>query len=376
MFISPERNHGDAPGGPDGQNRKLAAAAHGPGICDDLDERQAVSSGRDIAAVVWFGKMIFHGISLTWGLWEAMIESRVRFRHLQTFLEVARQKSVVKAAGLLNVSQPAVTKTIRELEAALGVAVFEREGRGIKITRSGEIFMRHAGQAITALRQGIDSVANGDADSGPPIRIGALPTVSARIMPYAMSLFLEEKTGSTIKIVTGENAVLLDQLRLGELDLVVGRLAEPEKMAGFFFEHLYSEQVLFVVRAGHPLALRSEGLFGRLGEFPVLMPTRGSVIRPFVERFFITHGITAIPTQIETVSDSFGRAFVRQSDAVWIISAGVVADDVRSGALVSLPVDTGETKGPVGLTMRTDTAPSPAFSILLQTIREAARRKA
>lgn len=304
-----------------------------------------------------------------------MIDNRVRFRHLQTFLEVARQRSVVKAAALLNVSQPAVTKTIRELEEALGVAVFERDGRGTKITRSGEIFMRHAGQAITALRQGIDSVANGDASSGPPIRIGALPTVSASIMPHAMSLFLKEKTGSTIKIVTGENAVMLEQLRLGELDLVVGRLAEPERMTGFFFEHLYSEQVLFVVRAGHPLTLKSEGLFARLGEFPVLMPPHGSIIRPFVDRFFITHGITIMPTQIETVSDSFGRAFVRQSDAVWIISGGVVADDISSGALVALPVDTSDTRGPVGLTMRTDTAPSPAFSILLQTIREAARGK-
>jgi LysR family pca operon transcriptional activator len=305
-----------------------------------------------------------------------MIDNRVRFRHLQTFLEVARQKSVVKAAGLLNVSQPAVTKTIRELEEALGVAVFERDGRGIRITRSGEIFMRHAGQAITALRQGIDSVANGDATGGPPIRVGALPTVSARIMPYAMTLYLKEKTGSPIKIITGENAVLLEQLRLGELDLVVGRLAEPERMAGFFFEHLYSEQVLFVVRPHHPLAERSGDLFARLGEFPVLMPTRGSIIRPFVERFFITHGIAAVPTQIETVSDSFGRAFVRQSDAVWIISAGVVADEIQSGVLVALPVDTAETRGPVGLTMRTDAAPSPAFSILLQTIREAAAHKA
>jgi LysR family pca operon transcriptional activator len=305
-----------------------------------------------------------------------MIESRIRFRHLQTFLEVARQKSVVKAAGVLNVSQPAVTKTIRELEGALGVAVFERDGRGIRMTRSGEIFMRHAGQAITALRQGIDSVANGEGDAGPPIRIGALPTVSAGIMPHAMSLFLQEKTGSTIKIITGENAVLLEQLRLGELDLVVGRLAEPERMTGFFFEHLYSEQVQFVVRAGHPLAERAEDVFARLGEFPVLMPTRGSIIRPFVERFLITHGITGLPTQIETVSDSFGRAFVRQSDAVWIISAGVVADDVASGTLVALPIDTSETRGPVGLTMRTDIPSTPAFSILLQTIREAARQKA
>ena len=106
------------------------------------------------------------------------------------------------------------------------------------------------------------------------------------------------------------------------------------------------------------------------------MPTRGSIIRPFVERFFITNGVALIPTQIETVSNSFGRAFVRQSDAVWIISEGVVADEIAAGTLMALPVDTTDTRGPVGLTMRTDTVASPAFSILLQTIREAARQKA
>ena len=72
------------------------------------------------------------------------------------------------------------------------------------------------------------------------------------------------------------------------------------------------------------------------------------------------------------MSDSFGRAFLRQSDAVWIISAGVVANELTERRVRALPVDTGETKGPVGLTMRTDTAPSPAFSVLLKTIREAA----
>lgn len=304
-----------------------------------------------------------------------MIESRVRFRHLQTFLEVARQKSVVKAAGILNVSQPAVTKTIRELEEALGVAVLERDGRGIRITRSGEIFMQHAGMAITALRQGIDSVANEGAQNGPLIRIGALPTVSVRVMPLAVTFFLQEHTNATIKIVTGENSVLLEQLRVGDLDLVVGRLAAPEKMAGFYFEHLYSEQVVFVVRAGHPLLRGGQNVFKRLGDYPVLMPTRGSVIRPFVERFFIANGVAAIPTEIETVSDAFGRAFLLQSDAIWIISHGVVSEDIRAGTLVALPVDTGDTRGPVGLTMRTDTPPTPAFSILLKTIREAARQK-
>ncbi|MGF6174979.1 pca operon transcription factor PcaQ [Ensifer sp. 4252] len=301
-----------------------------------------------------------------------MVDARVKFRHLQTFVEVARQKSVMKAAELLHVSQPAVTKTIRELEQVLGVAVFERDGRGIKITRYGEVFLRHAGAALTALRQGLDSVSQERSGDGVPVRIGALPTVSTRIMPRAMSLFLEEDTGARIKIVTGENAVLLEQLRVGDLDLVVGRLAAPEKMTGFSFEHLYSEQVVFAVRAGHPLLAGTQSAFAHLGDYPVLMPTRASIIRPFVEHFLIANGIAGLPNQIETVSDAFGRAFVRASDAIWIISAGVVASDIEDGTLAILPIDTSETKGPVGLTMRTDSVPSLPLSILMQTIREAA----
>lgn len=301
-----------------------------------------------------------------------VIDNRIKFRHLQTFVEVARQKSVMKAAELLHVSQPAVTKTIREMEEVLGVAVFERDGRGIRITRYGDVFLKHAGAALTALRQGFDSVSQERHGDGLPIRIGALPTVSTRIMPHAMSLFLKEDTGARIKIVTGENAVLLEQLRVGDLDLVVGRLAAPEKMTGFSFEHLYSEQVVFCVRAGHPLLAGKAADFSNLGAYPVLMPTRASIIRPFVESFLIANGIARLPIQIETVSDAFGRAFVRASDAIWIISAGVVASDIADGVLVTLPIDTSGTSGPVGLTMRTDAVPSMPLSILMQTIREAA----
>ena len=124
--------------------------------------------------------------------------------------------------------------------------------------------------------------------------------------------------------------------------------------------------------AGHPLLKAGQSVFAGLAGHPVLMPTRGSIIRPFVERLLIANGIANLPNQIETVSDAFGRAFVRASDAIWLISAGVVADDHEDGILVTLPVDTSETKGTVGLTMRTDATPSLPLSILMQTIREAA----
>lgn len=304
-----------------------------------------------------------------------MSDTRVKFRHLQAFIEVARHKSVVKAASVLNISQPAVTKTIRELEEALGVALVEREGRGIRLSRYGEVFLKHAGAAIAALRQGVDSVSHARIGEMPLIRIGALPTVSSRIMPRAMGLFLKENTGSRIKIVTGENSVLLDQLRFGELDLVVGRLAGADKMTGFIFEHLYSEQVVFAVRAGHPLLVSDHSPLSDLSRYPILMPTTSSIIRPFVDQLLIANGISSLPNQIETVSDSFGRAFVLSCDAIWIISAGVVSRDLETGLMAALPIDTSDTRGPVGLTMRTDALPSIAMSLLMQTIREAARSR-
>jgi len=300
-----------------------------------------------------------------------MPEIAIKFRHLTTLIEVARQKSIGKAAGVLHVSQPAVTKTIRELEAAVDAKLFEKDGRGIRITRYGEVFLRHAGASVAAVQRGFDSVARArGGDGGPPLRLGALPTVSARIMPNAIRLYISERTGSPIKIVTGENIVLLEQLRGGDLDLVVGRLAAPEQMGGLSFQHLYTEQVVFVVRRGHPLLAAKRFEFARIREFPVLMPTRGSIIRPFAERFLISHGIPDIPVEIETVSDSFGRAFLPQSDAIWIISEGVIATDRAAGVLDLLPIDTTETRGSVGLTTRAEAPEFPALDILKRTIFE------
>jgi LysR family pca operon transcriptional activator len=303
------------------------------------------------------------------------LDQRVKYRHLQCFLEVARQQSVVKAAAALSVTQPAVSKTIRELEELLGVGLFERRGRGVALTRFGDVFLRYAGASVTALRQGIDSITQARTKGGMAIKVGALPTVSTRVMPLAVSLFKQENTGTIVRVVTGENSVLLSQLRTGDLDLVVGRLADPELMTGLSFEHLYSERVSFVVRPGHPLLKAKPFDLAKFTRYTVLMPTEGSIIRPLVERFLITHGIATIPDQIETVSMAFGRRYTRMTDAVWIISRGVIADDLADGVLAELPVATEGTTGPVGLTTRADTPPSLPAVMLMQTIREAAQKR-
>ncbi len=160
----------------------------------------------------------------------------------------------------------------------------------------------------------------------------------------AMSLFLNEGIWCRVKIVTGDNAVLLEQLRLGDLDLVVGRLAAPEKMTGFSFEHLYSEQVVFAVRRDHPLLDLPTVPFKDLGNYPVLMPIKGSIIRPVVESYLLANGIHGFPTMwrpFRMLSDVHSCGPAMRSGS----SRKVCGRGHRRGLLARLPLDTSETKG-------------------------------
>ncbi len=294
---------------------------------------------------------------------------RLKLRHLETFVEVARQKSVSRAAEILHLTQPAVTRTIRELEEICGKPLVEKDGRGIRISEYGEVFLRFAGSSLASARGGINALAQLSLSDGPMVRLGALPTVSATIVPAAVARFIEAGVQNRLKVVTGENRVLLDQLRVGELDLVMGRLPAPENMQGLVFEPLFRDKVIFATHADHPLAGRRRFVIEALNDYPVLVPPRQSIIRPFVDRLFIEQGISQPLKAIETVSDPFGHAFVRRYQAIWIISRGVVANEVDSGEYVTLPIDTESTIGSVGLNTRAQAALEPAAQTFADILR-------
>ena len=297
------------------------------------------------------------------------ISRRIKIRHLEAFVEVARQKSVGRAAITLSLTQPAVTRTIRELEQIVGARLIEPDGRGIRLSHQGEVFLTHAGSGLAAVRNGISALANVGTVAGPPVRIGALPTVSATIMPGAVMEFLESGVKSPLRVITGENWVLLDQLRKGDLDLVMGRMPAPEMMASLRFEPLYRDRVVFVVSKAHPLAGQRQVGADVLARHPVLVPPPGSIIHPFFERLLLEQGMAPPVKAVETVSDSFGRAFLRSSDAIWIISRGVVAAELESGEFVALPIDTGSTMGSVGLITRDIDRPHDAAVFFADILR-------
>jgi len=108
----------------------------------------------------------------------------------------------------------------------------------------------------------------------------------------------------------------------------------------------------------------------------VILPTLRSIIRPEVDRLLVSQGVARLPDIIESVTPDFSRRYTRMTDAVWIISYGVVADDLAEGVLVRLPVNAPASLGPVGLTLRAGMPASVSLQILMKAIREVAAEQA
>ena len=289
----------------------------------------------------------------------------VSYRHIRCFLEVARLSSVGQAATALAISQPAVSKTLRELEDRLGQRLFERSGRRLRLNTAGRLFQSHAGQSLAELERGIRAIAHPGA-AGRTIAVGVLPTVATEVMPRAAQEFRRSAPGTTLRITTGPNWLLLSQLREARLDLVVGRLAAPDQMQGLVFEQLFSENVAAVARPGHPLA---GGASGRLSDFPLVLPPPGAIIRPLVEQYFLSLGFDMPKPWVETVSLALGRGLLRGSDAIWFISRGVVADELAGDRLVALDLPQLPAAGPVGITLRAGIAPRHDIAELMRALR-------
>jgi LysR family pca operon transcriptional activator len=305
-----------------------------------------------------------------------MIDERIKFRHLQCFLAVAQHGGVQKAADVLAVTQPAVSKTLKELEALLGVRLFERGRKGAVLTHSGEAFARHAGASVSALREAVASVAPTRGAGRAVVTLGVLPTVAPWLVPQLLRQLDERAAGQperlfNLRIETGANPDLLTRLRQRELDLVIGRFAEPSHMLGLSFEHLYADPLRLVLRPGHPLlndpALQANPL-AHLQQFTVILPTPGTAIRQTADGFFLQRGLGPPARTIETLSVPVARAYCASSDAVWCSPLGAAQPDVQAGLLRTLPVAMNGTEEMVGLTLRAELTPSAAQAEVMAVI--------
>lgn len=298
-----------------------------------------------------------------------LFSQRIRLRHLHTFVAVAQQGTLGRAAETLNLSQPALSKTLNELEQLTGTRLFERGRLGAQLTLVGEQFLTHAVKVLDALNTAGQSLNRKEGLNSDIVRIGALPTAALGVLPPVIGQYHQQQKDITLQVATMNNTMLLAGLKSGEIDIGIGRMSDPELMSGLNYELLFLESLKLVVRPGHPL-LQETVTLSRVMEWPVVVSPKGTLPRQNAETLLQSQGCKIPSGCIETLSASLSRQLTVDYDYVWFVPSGAVKDDLRRGLLAALPIPTQGAGEPIGILTRVDATLTAGTQILLSAIRK------
>lgn len=299
--------------------------------------------------------------------------TRLKLKQLRLLVTVGKHNNIQAAAHELNVSQPAATKMIKDLELDFEVQLFDRTNRGVIPTIYGEAMIRH-GKLIFAqisnAAQELDDLSEGASGR---VVVGTLLAASSDLLPKAIERVLERRPNVTIKVVEGTNEVLMPALRAGEIDLVVGRLPTHRHRQELSQIPLFKEEIRLTVGKDHPLAKKRVLGFDDLKGYGWILPPVETSLRRQLDQYFIDNRQYQPPVTIESVSYLTNRALLAgPRNLISLMPSHIVAQDVDLGLLRTLDFKLPFGTGPIGVSFRGKERLSPAGLVFLEALSETA----
>ena len=216
---------------------------------------------------------------------------RINVDLLRTFIEVARVEHLGRASDTLQADPSTVSRKIVRLEQEVGVPLFERIGRSIRLTQAGKRFVGRAERLLADLREAVaDAQGAVSAESG-EVRVGFLHTVGARWLPERLAGFLRAHPGVHFTLEEGTTAEVASGVLAGDFD--VGILGPPPANApDLQMVPLFRERVAVVVPIGHRLTGRTSCALTDLADEPLILPRSRSGLRRVIDEAFAAQGLT------------------------------------------------------------------------------------
>lgn len=294
-------------------------------------------------------------------------------RLLRHFVAVVEHGNVLRAAAAIHISQPALTKSMQNLEAELGVPLLERHPRGVTPTIYGRILFDHAkllhNQAARAVEE-IRAVKEGRAGH---LRLG-VANFAIEFLPRVVARLVESTPGLTYEIVDGTYEDLTALVREGALDAVVSGFPPLHRAEDLEHEKLMPGEFVVVCRAGHPLAEKRRATLAEMRNEPWAMANRPRAIVELWEIEFRYVGLAPPPIRVQSGSMIFLRSMVAQSGFVTFLPRGVVAEDLAARRLVAVPIPFSRpARTAEGIIYRRNAVHPPALRHLIDAIREEGR---
>lgn len=305
---------------------------------------------------------------------DARLPSRLKLRQLTLLMHLHDRGSILGAAEAANMSQPAASKLLAELEDTVGAPLFVRHARGIEPTGYGEVLVRHARNALMQLRQAQDEIVDLKSGLTGHVSLGTVVTSATSLVPMAVA---ELKAGSPRVLVNIEmdfSEMLVRQLLAGKFDIVVARLHYPERLDELNFAAFGEEPHAMYARAGNPL-MHTSGLGLRdLVEQTWVLPPRGNVLRDRLTMLFLAERLELPRQVVETASLPIIISLLQMSEMVSALPSEVVRPYCESGVLKRLPIDLDLRLGEAGIITRRGGELSPSARAMLDALLTVAAR--
>jgi len=302
--------------------------------------------------------------------------SRLKLRQMSLVLALIETKNLHRAAERLNLSQPAATKLLQEIERTLGVSLFDRQPRGMVPTVYGIAAARHARlllRDLHRLQQEMDGLKRGIEGT---VHLGAVMAAVPRLIAEALAALNQQHPTLRVALLTDTSDGLLAELHAGRLDVVVGRPISKRDHDTLTWEPLLDEELTIVVGTNHPLLLqRGLTLTDLTRESWVLQPP-STPMRHAVEAAFETAGIDLPHHSVETVSMLATASLLGQTNMIGVVPDSIASYFIGLGTLAELPVKLPAGMEPCGLITVADRPIDPAMECLMSTLRLTAHRLA
>ncbi len=227
----------------------------------------------------------------------------MEIHQLRYFAKVAELGHFTQAAEACHVSQPSLSQQIAKLERELGQPLFERLGRGVRLTEAGRVLKERADQILSLLEEARSSVAD-DPEEGRLV-VAAIPTVAPWFLPLVLSRFVAECPRARLEVVEETTARILKLLTEGEADLAL--LALPVQGDNLHAEALFTEELLALLPSSHPLAARPRLTLRDLAAEPFVLLHEAHCLTgttlSFCNRLAVSPVVTARIHQLATVQE-------------------------------------------------------------------------
>jgi LysR family transcriptional regulator, regulator for genes of the gallate degradation pathway len=286
---------------------------------------------------------------------------------LRAFLALADAGSFVGAAGATGLSQPALHRAVRDLEQVTGLALVERRGRGVAFTAAGRRLARGARLTRSEIAAGLAEIAPDE--GGSELLVGAMPLCRAVLLPTAITAFLADAPRTRIDVAEGSWRELVEPLRDGALDLLIGALRDPCP-PDLAQELLFVDRLVVVGRAGHPLADDPAPARAALAGYPWIVGRAESPLRAHWEALFAGDARPSAPVECGSVMTT--RGLLLRSDCLTLLSPEQVGMEIANGTLVTIGPPLVGHERPIGLTTRADWRPATLHRTFVGHLRAAA----